>query len=104
MVKRISATDLYNGANVMLVLKRHVIEVRAVMPLRTKLCYTINPYKLTYSAERWPNERKPFSIFRNNPYPWLLRIKCEDANLFVIDSEKDIEVFKNYIRELRAVS
>ena len=104
MVKRIPAVDILNRVRVLLVLKKDIIEVKTVKGLRAKYDYTIDPYKLTYSAYRSHCERKDFAIIRNNPYPWILRITNGDMAMFRIDSEKDIEVFKNYIRELRTVS
>ena len=103
MVKRIPAYDIKNEAEVMLVLKRDVIEVRTVKALHTKLAYTIDPHKLTYKMQRRDDYgRKSFAILRNNPYPWILKIN--GLHIFRIDSESDAEVFKNYIRELRTVS
>lgn len=107
MVKRIPAYDIKNEAEVMLVLKRDVIEVRIVKLLHTKLTYTIDPHRLTYGmARRADYGRKSFATMRSNPYPWILQLKKGRApsHIFRIDSEKDIEVFKNYIRELRTVS
>lgn len=103
MVKRIPAYDIKNEAEVMLVLKRDVIEVRTVKALHTKLAYTIDPYTLTYKMQRRDDYgRKTFAIMRNNPYPWILQI--DDLHIFGIDSENGPGTFANYIRELRTVS